>query len=91
MNVIGHTIINGTPYINGRAATWDADNQHPDIWSSWICPDCNAHLAKINFICLNACHLTLRQNREMMAGLAAAARRVEKRNRPFNVSEWIED
>lgn len=73
--VIGHEVVDGHPYINGKPAIKD---QNPtdltlDLFAPYRCPECNAHLAKDSLICLNACHLSAAANRRFQAGLIAAS------------------
>lgn len=74
MNVIGHTIIDGQPYINGKPAIWDVKEPLLDSLSQWKCPECDAHLSAEGLICLNACHLSAAQFRrfqDQMRGISA--------------------
>ena len=66
MLVIGHQIIGGVPYINGKAAT--KTNPCPfDIFSDWECPECGARLAKEKLICLNLCSFSAPMMRRFYA------------------------
>ena len=68
MNVIGHAIINGKPYINGKPAVWDDTPPLLDCFSHWKCPECNAALSVKGLICLNVCHLSAPAFRRFQAG-----------------------
>lgn len=85
MNVIGHQIIEGVPYINGKRAKECRDekcvfctNEHlKDAYGPWKCPECGAHLSKDDLICMNLCHLSaasMRRFQDLLADSAAGAR-----------------
>jgi len=87
MNVIGHQIVDGVPYINGKRAT-ECDqkkcilctNEHlSEALAPWLCPECEAHLSKGSLICTNLCHLSAASLRRFNEGLAQADARVKAR------------
>jgi hypothetical protein len=86
MNVIGHAIVKGRPYINGKAAKLDRPKRNKKLellngaLSEWRCPECNARLSGDSMICLNLCHLSAASARRFNDGLAEADRRVRHRN-----------
>lgn len=73
----GYATINGTPHINGKpAAACEKAGQGClcdliDTLAPWLCPECDAHLARSG-ICLNACHLTAAQHARFSASLMDA-------------------
>ena len=83
MNVIGHTVIAGVPFINGRPAKLDPPKDPIELldgaFSEWRCPECNARLSGEDMICLNVCHLSAASARRFNDMLAAAANRVRHR------------
>lgn len=82
-SVIGHDIINGIPYINGKKAIWDGKSHIEGmgkVFSQYRCPECNAHLSVDSMICLNACHLSAASNRRFQAGIADAVARTKERD-----------
>jgi hypothetical protein len=74
MNVIGTSIVDGVPHINGKPAARCVDKSKcycgllGDAVSEWKCPECGAHLSPSN-ICMNACHLSGAAYRRLQNGL----------------------
>ena len=83
MNIIGHTIIAGIPFINGKPAKLDEPKEEIELldgaFSKWRCPECNARLSGEGMICLNLCHLSAASARRFNEMLGAAAMRVRRR------------
>lgn len=75
--VIGHEVIDGVPYINGKPATLGEPvmEEMKDVFSQYRCPECNANLSKDKLICLNACHLSAASMRRFQNLLAEASHR----------------
>ena len=68
----GMSYIDGTPYVWGKPAIKDDEPPLLDCFSQWKCPHCHAPLSGgAKPICLNACHLTAPQLREMHGRLRA--------------------
>lgn len=59
MNEVGIKIIGGEPFVNGEKAKLVQEDSLIESLSNYICPFCNARLAKNVFICLNACHISV--------------------------------
>ena len=83
MNVIGHHVVDGVPFINGKKAIACKPNDPlvkmmNGALAPWKCPECDAHLAGGSLICLNACHLSAASLRRFQNGLAGAQRRTQK-------------
>lgn len=83
-HVIGHDIVNGVPYINGKRAILDQPSPEDakvelldGALSVWRCPECNARLGGETPICLNACHLSAAANRRFQGLLKSIAARVD--------------
>ena len=73
---MSHEIRKGVPYINGKRAKFDKEpSLLPEAFSQWRCPECKAHLSARLQICLNACHLTERQQRDFAAQMSAVTRK----------------
>jgi len=72
--VIGHTILDDIPYINGKPAIWDEsmNEELKEIWSQWKCPECGSRLSLEKKICLNACHLSAAAFQRFQSGLRDA-------------------
>lgn len=84
MNIIGHTIIAGIPFINGKPAILDTPEDKTVLldgaFSEWRCPECNARLSGEGMICMNACHLSaasFRRFQELMGQAVAEVKRKE--------------
>ena len=71
--VIGHQIIKGQPFINGKPAIWDEGEPLLDCLSHWRCPECSAALSANGLICLNACHLSAASYKRFMNMLGSVA------------------
>lgn len=84
-NVIGHVVIDGVPYINGKKASYDKKTSKAMLldgaFSRWKCPECDAHLSGKDMICLNACHLSAASMSRFRALMGAAASDVRRQER----------
>jgi len=84
-NVIGHVVIDGQPYINGKKAIYDKKISKELLldgaFSRWKCPECDAHLSGKDMICLNTCHLSAASASRFRALMGAAASDVRRRER----------
>lgn len=86
MNIIGHMVIKGVPFINGKKAVWDkkpyfANTPLADAFSQYKCPECGSHLSKDDMICLRGCHLSaasFMRFQELMGHAVAEVRRQER-------------
>lgn len=87
MNVIGHMVVKGVPYINGKRAIHDPPKPEDDpeiallggAFSVYRCPECKARLSGKDMICLNICHLSAASARRFHEMLAEADRRAKYR------------
>lgn len=85
--IIGHQVIGGIPFINGKPATKCEEKDccmcqstaMKEALAPWMCPECGAHLGKSNLICLNACHMSAAAFRRFQNGLAEADAAVKRR------------
>ena len=85
--VIGHEVVGGVPYINGKRAIHDPPKEDPGIelldgaFSEWRCPECKARLGGKLTICLNACHLSAASFTRFQSLMTECAARVKRRER----------
>jgi hypothetical protein len=84
VNVIGHTVVAGIPFINGKAAKLDPPDNPimllDGALSEWRCPECSARLSGDDLICLNGCHLSaasIRRFQDLMDQAVAESLRKE--------------
>ena len=86
MNVIGHEVVAGIPFINGRPAKLDPPKDPIELldgaFSKWRCPECGARLSGEETICLNLCHLSAASARRFADMMADVMYRVNRR-------EWV--
>ncbi len=81
--VTGHQIIYGQPFINGKPAIHNPENNSfKDIFSDWQCPECGSYLSpEPALICLNACHLSAASYRRFHQQLREADVACQKEKR----------
>jgi hypothetical protein len=75
-NIIGETVVNGVPHINGVAATkcepgCGICKIMAPAFAPWKCPHCKAHLGR-ELICLNLCGMSVASARRFNEGFARA-------------------
>jgi hypothetical protein len=77
-NVIGHLVVKGVPYINGKRARLDRPKRDKKLelldgaFSVYRCPECDARLSGKDMICLNACHLSAASFKRFMSLMGEA-------------------